>query len=130
MTMNRLIHQAVRRDLERLVRALEDFTEGDRGRAQGLARAFANLRAELTHHHEGEDRWVWPMLATAGVESDLLSSMEAEHQSMSQALAETSRDMDGLAVSASAADARTARESMLRTPTLMATATIIGMMMS
>jgi hypothetical protein len=51
MTMNRLIHAAVRRDLDRLSAALERLPDGDRARAADLERAYANLRRELTHHH-------------------------------------------------------------------------------
>ena len=90
MTMNRLIHDAVRRDLDRLTSALGSVADGDSDRARDLDRAFANLRNELTHHHEGEDRWIWPMLANAGIDADLLAAMESEHQAMSEALAETS----------------------------------------
>jgi len=114
MTMNRVIHAAVRRDLDRLVRALDAIADGDRGRAQDLQRAYANLRHELTHHHTGEDRWIWPMLAGVGVDADLLAAMESEHHSMSAALAETGAAMDGFATSGSASDATAARESVIR----------------
>ena len=71
MTMNRLIHGAVRRDLGRLSTGLSQMADGDRVRAQELEKAYANLRRELTHHHEGEDTYIWPMLAKAGVDPDL-----------------------------------------------------------
>ena len=44
LTMNRLIHAAVRRDLERLSTALQGFRDGDSARARDLDRAFVNLR--------------------------------------------------------------------------------------
>jgi hemerythrin-like domain-containing protein len=115
MTMNRLIHAAVRRDLDRLSAALERLSDGDRARAEQLERAYANLRRELTHHHEGEDTWIWPMLAKAGIDPDLLAAMESEHAAMSRALAETGTAMTTLAGSGSAADAAAARESVVRT---------------
>jgi hypothetical protein len=115
MTMNRVIHGAVRRDLARLDAALADFPAGDVERGRQLARAFGHLRTELTHHHEGEDAHVWPMLATVGVASDLLETMESEHASMSAALAETDAAMGRLGASGSAADAAAARESLQRT---------------
>jgi hemerythrin-like domain-containing protein len=115
MTMNRFIHAAVRRDFERLVLALDRVTDGDLDRAKGLGRAYANLRNELTRHHEGEDQWVWPMLAKVGVDAELLATMESEHQSMSESLAETGAAMDGFAASGSAADAKTAHESLVHT---------------
>lgn len=115
MTMNRLIHAAVRRDFERLSSALERVDDGDRARAADLERAFANLRQELTQHHVGEDTYIWPMLAKSGVDADLLATMESEHQAMSQALAETSTAMTALARSGSAADAAAARTSVVTT---------------
>jgi hemerythrin-like domain-containing protein len=115
MTMNRLIHAAVRRDLERLSAALGDMRDDDRSRAQALERVFANLRRELTHHHEGEDTHIWPMLATAGVDPELLDAMEGEHHAMADALAETAAAMERVARSGSAADAAAARASVVRT---------------
>ena len=115
MTMNRLIHDAVRRDLGRLSEALERFPAGDRERAQALDRAFGNLHGELTRHHEGEDAHVFPMLATFGVDPALLTAMEGEHSAMAQALAATSTAMDALAASGSAADAAQAGASVVRT---------------
>jgi hemerythrin-like domain-containing protein len=115
LTMNRVIHAAVRRDLDRLSAALDVLADGDVARAGELARAFAHLRYQLTQHHEGEDRYVWPALATLGVPRDLLSSMETEHGAMSAALAETDGAMAALARTGSAADAEAARLSLART---------------
>ncbi|UOY02156.1 hemerythrin domain-containing protein [Blastococcus sp. PRF04-17] len=115
MTMNRLIHAAVRRDLDRLDAALGQVSDGDRARAAELARAYANLRLELTHHHEGEDTHIWPMLERAGVSPELLRAMEAEHHAMADALAETSAAMTRFSDTASATDAAAARASVGRT---------------
>jgi hemerythrin-like domain-containing protein len=115
MTMNRLIHAAVRRDLERLHTALGTARDGDRARAADLERAYANLHRQLTVHHEGEDTHIWPMLAKAGVGQELLGAMQEEHHAMSDALAETSTAMTTYAASGSAADAAAARESVART---------------
>ena len=115
MTMNRLIHAAVRRDLERLHAALGAARDGDRERAADLGRAYAYLHSELTRHHEGEDTHIWPMLAKAGVGQDLLGAMQEEHHAMSDALAETASAMKTYVASASAADAAEARASVGRT---------------
>jgi hemerythrin-like domain-containing protein len=115
MTMNRVIHGAVRRDLGRLDAALAKFPDGDRARARDLQRAYGFLRSELTRHHEGEDEHVWPMLGKAGVDAELLQTMESEHAAMSAALAETDAAMGALAESGSAADAEAARASLGRT---------------
>jgi hemerythrin-like domain-containing protein len=115
MTMNRVIHAAVRRDLQRLSTALDDWQDGDRGRGTELARAFANVRTELTHHHEGEDTHIWPMLGSLGVDPALLAAMESEHEAMAEALAQTSAALGALAATGSTADALGARASVGRT---------------
>jgi hemerythrin-like domain-containing protein len=115
LTMNRLIHGAVRRDLDRLDAALAQVTSTDRRRAQELDRAYANLRRELTHHHEGEDAYIWPMLKDAGVDPALLEAMEGEHHTMADALSSTSAAMSAFAATGSPADAETARASVVRT---------------
>ena len=69
MTMNRVIHAAVRRDLARLETALGTARDGDRARAGQLERAYANLQRELTQHHEGEDALIFPYLAQVGVDA-------------------------------------------------------------
>jgi hemerythrin-like domain-containing protein len=113
--MNKVIHGAVRRDLDRLSTGLAQLRDGDTARAAGLARAFAHLRAELTRHHEGEDAYIWPMLEKAGEDGTLLAAMETEHSAMADSLAETDVAMQALAASASAADAEAARAAMDRT---------------
>jgi hemerythrin-like domain-containing protein len=120
MTMNRVIHQAVRRDLERLGQALGRATDGDTTRARDLQRAYANLCTQLVHHHRGEDDWIWPMLSKVGVDQDLLDAMESEHQSMAASLDDTTAAMDAYAASGSALDARAARDSLMRTQAVVA----------
>jgi hemerythrin-like domain-containing protein len=100
MTMNRLIHNAVRRDLGRLSDALVDMRDGDAARADGLLRAYRNLQRELTRHHVGEDTHIWPMLAGLGADPGLLSAMESEHEEMAAALAETEGVLERLVVDA------------------------------
>ncbi|NEK85064.1 hemerythrin domain-containing protein [Blastococcus saxobsidens] len=115
MTMNRVIHAAVRRDLQRLSAALDDWRDGDRARGGELERAFGYLRAELTHHHESEDTHVWPMLASVGVDRELLDTMESEHEAMADALGRTSAALGALARTGSVADAAAASASVGRT---------------
>jgi hemerythrin-like domain-containing protein len=115
ITMNRVIHDAVWRDLTRLSTALGAARDDDRARAAELDRAYAFLRDELTRHHEGEDEHLWPWLASVGVDPDLLTTMQAEHEGMSAALADTGTAMQAYAASGSAADAATARASVLST---------------
>ena len=85
--MNKVIHAAFRRDLNRFVRALRSFTPGDRVRARQLDTAWTNFDVQLTRHHEGEHAIAWPALRSVGVAEELLSTMDAEHDTMAEALA-------------------------------------------
>jgi hemerythrin-like domain-containing protein len=115
MSMNRVIHGAVRRDLTRLTQALDGVRDGDRERAQALEKAFGNLHQQLIVHHEGEDEHVFPWLAGEGIDPDLLRSMESEHDAMSAALTESSAAMTAYGRTGSSTDAAAARASLVRT---------------
>jgi hemerythrin-like domain-containing protein len=112
MSMNKAIHAAVRRDLRRFIDALGRFPAGDRRRAEELATAWANFDEQLTRHHEGEHEIAWPALESIGVSHDVLTQMDAEHDTMAAALA-TARDAIGsLRRTASAEDADAALVAM------------------
>ncbi len=114
MTMNRVIHAAVRRDLRRLEAALATVPDGDRARARQLQVAYANLHDQLKHHHEGEDTHVFPFLATVEGATELVEVMETEHQAMSDALADAHTAMDAYASTGSAGDALAARDAVVK----------------
>ena len=113
--MNRAIHAAVRRDLDRLEAALRVLADGDRDRVTELLRAWQNLHDELAEHHEKEDELIWPVLLELGVDPTLLEEMETEHGAMRDALEETAGHMSALGSSASAADALRAADSVVAT---------------
>ena len=115
MTMNRVIHAAVRRDLDRLGAALAVARDGDTARAGDLRRAYAALHAQLKHHHEQEDEIVFPALARLGVDTGLIHEMDDEHHAMSDALDVTATAMDRYAGSGSSQDAEAARASVEQT---------------
>jgi hemerythrin-like domain-containing protein len=115
MTMNQVIHGAVRRDLDRLAAALGTAPDGDVGRAGDLQRAYAHLHSQLKHHHEQEDRHVFPALRRLGIDPALLEEMDSEHEAMSDALDGAASAMQRYAVTGSAADAETARAEVERT---------------
>lgn len=115
MTMNRVIHAAVRRDLARLEVALGSAGEGDVARARQLHAAYTNLHRELSHHHESEDRLVFPYVARVAGDPDVLAAMDHEHHAMAAALGETDAAMAAYARTGSAEDAARARESVTRT---------------
>ena len=66
MSMNKVIHGAFRRDLDRFVGRPRRLSAGDAARAAALGRAWANFDAQLTDHHEGEHEIAWPHLERAG----------------------------------------------------------------
>ena len=107
MSMNQIIHAAVRRDVTRTEQALRALRDGDGQRAREIGTAWSNLVRELTHHHEAEDEHLWPFLQSRGVALTLLEQMEAEHVAMKSALASVSSSIKTL-VAAPTADHATA----------------------
>ena len=114
MTMNRVIHAAVRRDLARLESALAAVPDGDLARARQLQVAYANLHRELKHHHEGEDTYVFPFLERVEGAGELVQVMESEHQAMADALDEAGAAIDAYASTGSATAAHAARDAVVR----------------
>jgi hypothetical protein len=96
MSMNKVIHGAFRRDLDRFITALSSFPPGDQRRADELNTAWANFDDQLTYHHEGEHKTAWPALLQVGVSPDLLATMDAEHDTMAEALVATRGAMAAL----------------------------------
>src|SRR6478735_2525224 len=114
MSMNKVIHGAVRRDLDRFRRALDAFGDGDHERAAALHRAWANFEAQLTEHHEGEHEIAWPALKAIGVAEPTIATFDAEHEQMATDLASTGEAMSTLARTATRDDADVAAAAMQR----------------
>ena len=112
MSMNKAIHGAFRRDLTRFISALKAFPSGDRARAQQLQTAWDNFDDQLTHHHHGEHTIAWPALESIGMSKELLNTMDAEHETMAEALSTGRAAMSTLSRTASAADAQAALAAM------------------
>jgi hypothetical protein len=112
MSMNKAIHGAFRRDLARFVAALAAFPAGDGIRASRLLAAWDNFEDQLTHHHQGEHTIAWPALEAVGVSKELLTTMDAEHDTMADALKGAGDAMRALARTASASDAESALAAM------------------
>src|SRR5687767_8952945 len=108
MSMNKAIHGAVRRDLDRFIAALSAFPPGDLTRTRQLGLAWENFDDQLTHHHEGEHTTAWPALQAIGVSKELLATMDAEHESMAAALAAARAAMGQFTQTAGAEEARAA----------------------
>ena len=108
MSMNRVIHAALRRDLDRFEGALTTFPPGDQRRADQLGAAWENFDRQLTDHHEGEHEIAWPALAQVGVTAEMLARMDEEHGVMAQALERTRGAMTALQSSPGAGNAEAA----------------------
>lgn len=106
--MNSLIHRAVLRDLDRFDRALPGFTPGDQARATGLADAFDRLDRLLTHHHEGEEEHLWPLLGRRADDAVEVGQLTEEHDRIVSTLDGARAAFGRLRTSASAADAQAA----------------------
>ena len=112
LSMNQIIHAAVRRDVARTEHALRALTDGDSVRARQIQVAWRNLVRELTHHHEAEDEILWPFLLRRGVDAGLLKEMESEHVAMKQALASASEAVDNVVATSTAATAAAAADTV------------------
>lgn len=115
--MNKVIHCAVRRDLDRFRSALDAFNDSDRTRAAALQRAWVNFDAQLTDHHEGEHEVVWPALRAIGVSEPEINAFDVEHEAMAADLAAARTAVEQFARSASRADADAAAAAMAKLQT-------------
>lgn len=114
-TMNRLIHVAVRRDLDRLSAAVAALVPGDAARAGALGEAFDHFDTMLTSHHEGEEKNLWPVIGdpAAGHEGQV-GDLTDEHEQIVRALADSRDAFASLRTSAAASDARLAADALGR----------------
>lgn len=110
--MNALIHRAVLRDVDRFDRALPGFAAGDQARAVGLADAFDRLDQLLTHHHEGEEEHLWPVLGRRPGDAVDVGQLTDEHDRIASAVGQARTAFDRLRSTASASDAASARTAM------------------
>ena len=118
MSMNRVIHEAVRRDLDRFTEALSSLGGGE-PRLEQVSTAWANFQDQLTRHHSSEHRIAWPALRKAGISDDVLTQFDAEHDRMAAALESADQAMRSLRGTPSAENVKAASEAMttLRTTT-------------
>ena len=107
--MNALIHKAVRRDLKGFSTALTDFPGGEKERAAVIAARFSWFDTLLTHHHEGEEEILWPVLRGNPADTAEVGELTDEHERIVSALAAAREAMKRFGVSATAEDARAAQ---------------------
>ncbi|MGA8047846.1 MAG: hemerythrin domain-containing protein [Dermatophilaceae bacterium] len=86
MSMNQVIHAAVRRDFARLEDALGRPEATGPERARALGRAFEHLAAELHRHHTSEETIVLPLLRSLAVPEEICGHVISEHADMVRAL--------------------------------------------
>lgn len=86
-----ILHDAFRRDVERLARAAARPGTVDPATQASLLLGWHGFRRELHHHHQIEDTYIWPLmrrkLADRPDEVAVLDAMEAEHTLIDPALA-------------------------------------------
>ncbi len=110
--MNSLIHRAVRRDLDDFARALDSFPAGDCERAAALAARFQWFDRLLTHHHEGEEEILWPVLRTSPPTTEEVGELTDEHERIVAALAAARAAFVTFGGSATASDATSAASAV------------------
>ncbi len=100
LTIVYLIHEAFRRDLDRLSSAVR-APRLEVGRAGRLGAHWRFVNEQLHHHHHVEDESLWPLLRPklAGQEADLavLDEMAAQHQTLEPTCRAVDEGFDSLA---------------------------------
>jgi len=112
--MNKVIHGAFRRDLDRFEGALTTFSPGDARRATQLGAAWDNFDRQLVDHHEGEHDIAWPALEQVGVAKETLAQLDAEHAVMAEALGTARSAMLALRTSRGSGEAESALNALRR----------------
>lgn len=109
LTLNTVIHAAVRRDIARFQEALAVFPIGSQERAAQLEIAWQNLDHQLYHHHHGEETIFWPALRELGADESLVGDLGGEHERLAEAMTLTRKAMSALASDPSEANVDRAR---------------------
>lgn len=80
-----VVHDAVRREFGRAPALVRDVAVGDEARAAVVADHVELLAGLLHHHHQGEDRLIWPVLLprVAGDLAPTVQLMEHQHARIS-----------------------------------------------
>lgn len=78
LTMNKVMHNALRRDLDRMRRVVDETSPVPKERRDAIATHMAFTLARLHHHHTGEDTGLWPLLEQKDPSSRVLFTTLAE----------------------------------------------------
>jgi hypothetical protein len=92
-----MAHRAFRREFGLAPAAVRRTAPGDRRHARRVAAHLRGLLRALHHHHDGEDRLLWPRLhARVPTELDrLVAVMEGQHEAIAALLTSVDRQLDG-----------------------------------
>lgn len=84
--MMNIVHDALRRDLDRLRVALSTEPYPHGARRTALADHVDWLMHFLHSHHSGEDTGLYPMVRSRGASGDLLDEMDTDHRRIEPAM--------------------------------------------
>jgi hemerythrin-like domain-containing protein len=89
--MNANMHSAFKREIVRLRNGLSTVNLADDRARAGLVRRYEFFSATLHHHHQGEDRYLWPTVKERALPAEqvVIDAMEAEHETLGKALGRT-----------------------------------------
>jgi hypothetical protein len=110
MSMNKVIHAALSRTLDRFSDALASFPDGDAARARELATAWQFFYGQFTTHHTGEHAIAWPALREVGVSGELLDQLDAEHDKIASGLSAAGQAISTLVATPTSASAAAAHD--------------------
>lgn len=103
-SMMRIVHTALRRDIERAETALTDLPSPDHPQRKALTAHLHWMMGWLHHHHQTEDEQLYPMVRAANPgAAELLDDMDADHAAIQPAITAVEDATDRYAL---AADAR------------------------
>nr|WSX72731.1 hemerythrin domain-containing protein [Streptomyces sp. NBC_00899]WSX81201.1 hemerythrin domain-containing protein [Streptomyces sp. NBC_00899] len=84
----KVIHQAMRREFDRLPGLVAGVPAADTARARLLGEHLSLVLGLLHEHHEAEDELLWPILVErVPYERDLIATMEKQHTAIADAVA-------------------------------------------
>ncbi|WP_327089980.1 hemerythrin domain-containing protein [Nonomuraea sp. NBC_01738] len=98
-----VVHRVFRREFRLAPEFVRQARPGDAARATLLAAYVNEMLTGLHHHHEGEDKLLWPVLLTrVTLEAELVRTMEAQHDRVAAHITALERLLPRWAESASA----------------------------
>jgi len=98
LTLFFLIHRAIRTDLAAFADAIATVDPADRTRIAQLSRWLGFVERAIHAHHEGEDEWLYPLVA--GRDPGFAAAragLEAEHRALDPALIDVRARLEALA---------------------------------